>query len=511
MRKKIFILMVFTFLSRLTGFLREIFLANKFGAGLTTDIYFASMIVPVLIISFVVTGLNNSLIPTLSKTEKEGKKTHFFNNLMSLLIIVGIAITIALFVFAEPLNKLFVGDFKPQSSFSDVVLYSRWMSIIAIFQIFTFAYIGYLQQSERFYMASFVSVPLNFLIILGVIFAKNTSDVKTLVYWTIIGYLAQMIWVWAPYKKISEPFKFRVDLKDQDLRNMIATILPVILILSASQINYMVSKSFATSLSEGSISYLTYSQKIIILFQQILVVTFSMVVFTKQAKLVSDNNIKGMLEVSRDNLYYVLMLVLPVVVGTMVLSIPIVQVLYERGMFSTEDSLNTAGVLLWYAPSLIPFALTELLSKMFFSMNQYRKVMTSAIAGMVLNIILSYILVRLGGLNGLASASSIAAILAVLLLLYNAKQVFKEYGLKLYSQSIIKITVASILMGALIYGLRTLGPFTSMNKYVTVMVMGVIGALSYFFFLLLLKTEEVTPVLSYVRQRLSNKERREER
>lgn len=501
MKRTVLILIILSFVSRISGFLREVFMAWRFGATIHTDTYIAALTVPVLFVSFVTIGLSNALIPVLATAEKNGKREEFFNRLLTVVGAIGVALMLLIILFARPLNLIIVRGFSP-SEIDQVVYYSRMMAVIGLFQTLSYAVMGYLQQSSRFFIAATASIPMNFGTIIGAILSPSSTNITIMVIGTVLGYFLQLVWVLYPLIRSKYKFKLDFDLKDEHFKMMLLLIVPVIITLSAAQINGIINRAIASSLEEGSISLLNYGQKVNGLFYQTLVVTLSTVLFTKQSKLSSDKDWKGIFEVTRNNLSIVMMLIVPIMLGMMFLAVEVIQLVFQRGAFTAEDSIKGGMVLLFYSPSLIAMSSTELLSKMFFSMQQAKKPMIATLTNIVLNIILNLLVYKKYGIYGLAAATSVASLCGVAVLVFMARKLFHQEGVRFWSNSYLKYVLAGGLMIAVLFGLKNLPPITSLGVIPYTLLCGLVGAVTYFVGLYFLKTDEFMVAISQVKNRL---------
>ena len=501
MKRTVLILIILSFISRISGFLREVFMAWRFGATIHTDTYIAALTVPVLVISFVTVGLSNSLIPVLAAAEKKGQREVFFNRLLTVVGVIAVVFMLVIIVLAKPLNQIIVRGFSPEE-INRVAYYSRMLAVPGLFQLLSFAIMGYLQQNNRFYIAATASIPMNFGTIIGAIVSPDPTNITVLVIGTIIGYLLQLLWVVFPLARTKFRFRFDFDLKDEHFRMMALLIVPVIITLSASQINGIINRAIASSLAEGSISLLSYVQKVNGLFYQTLVVTLSTVLFTRQAKLSSNQDWKGIFQVTRNNLSSVMMLIVPIMLGMMFLSTQVIQIVFQRGAFTAEDSVKGGLVLLFYSPSLIAMSSTELLSKMFFSMRHPKKPMIATLVNISLNIVLNLLVYRTYGIYGLAAAASIASLSGVFVLIMMARKIFQQENIHFFTPSYLKYVLAGGLMILILFGLKALPPISGLSVLPYTLLCGLVGAGTYFAGLYVLKTDEFMTVVAQARQRL---------
>jgi putative peptidoglycan lipid II flippase len=143
-----------------------------------------------------------------------------------------------------------------------------------------------------------------------------------------------------------------------------------------------------------------------------------------------------------------LMLNVPATVGLVVLGVPIVRVIFERGAFKPNDTLATATALQLYAVGLIGYSLVRIASPVFYALGRSRvPVIVSAVAVLV-NAVLSILLVRTIGFAGLALGTSCAALFNATVLFVLLRRSIGGLNERRLIGSALRIVVASIAMGA---------------------------------------------------------------
>jgi putative peptidoglycan lipid II flippase len=141
-------------------------------------------------------------------------------------------------------------------------------------------------------------------------------------------------------------------------------------------------------------------------------------------------------------------LVIPSTVGVMVFSTPIVEMLFGRGAFDERAVQMTSSALFFYSIGMIGYGLREVLAKAFYSMKDTKTPTTNAVIALLMNIILNIVLSKFLGIAGLALATSISTIVCTGLLFVSLRKKIGSFGLKEISISFIRITIASVIMGA---------------------------------------------------------------
>lgn len=201
-----------------------------------------------------------------------------------------------------------------------------------------------------------------------------------------------------------------------------------------------------------------------------------------------------------------LIITVPATVGLIVLSIPIVQVAFQRGEFDSGAALMTSQALTFYSIGLVAMALRLLLTRVYYSLQDTRTPMINGGISVIFNIVLSIILVEFMDHSGLALATSIATIITVLLLLYGLKKKIGSLGSKGYIVVLFKTGLASVIMGVVSYfiyhGLYAILGISKLYNLVSLLVAAGVGVLVYGVLCYVFKVEEVRDLVGKIRTRL---------
>ena len=152
MKKAAFLVMIFTILSKLLGFGREIVLSYVYGASGITDAYLISQTVPIAIFGFISTGITTAFIPMFSRIKSERGQDgaiNYTNNLINILLLLASVIVVVVTVFAQPIVKLFASGFSGQTlalavNFTRIAVFGVYFT--ALLNIFT----GYLRLHQKY-------------------------------------------------------------------------------------------------------------------------------------------------------------------------------------------------------------------------------------------------------------------------------------------------------------------------------------------------------------------------
>lgn len=178
----------------------------------------------------------------------------------------------------------------------------------------------------------------------------------------------------------------------------------------------------ASGLIAGSISALNYANKLNGLILSVFVSTITTVIFTLLSKEFNNDNIGGMKKIMGYGINLILLITIPATVGLIVLATPIVEVAFERGAFTVDDTIMTSSALVFYSLGLVAASLRLLITRVYYSLQDTRTPMINGALSVGLNIVLNLIFIQFMAHSGLAFATSIANTIATLLMFYGLRK-----------------------------------------------------------------------------------------
>ena len=213
--------------------------------------------------------------------------------------------------------------------------------------------------------------------------------------------------------------KFKLDFSHPGVRKVMYLMVPGIIAGGVSQLNMLIDTILASLLPTGSPSWLYVSDRLMQLPLGIFAIAIGTVILPRLSKLFVTDDQRSFSETLDWSMKLVFLIGMPAVLGLILLAEPIILVLFERGAFSSEDTLQASYSLIALAIGLMAFMLIKILTPSFFARQQPKKPMIVALISMILNGILAWALgFYLGyGHIGLALASSLSAFFTVLTLL----------------------------------------------------------------------------------------------
>lgn len=497
------ILMITTILSKILGFCREIVLASVYGASIYSDAYVTALNIPNVIFAMIGTSLITTLIPIYSKIKENNSNDEalkFLNNIINLVSIIAIFIMIIGIIFTEYIVKLFAVGFTGDI-LQITVDFTRILFVSILFISINNILKGFLQINNKFAVGGLVGIPYSMVIIIFIILSKYLNE-YLLPIGTLIATITQSIFIIYNAHKSGYRYNLNINIKDENIQYMIKLIGPVVIGSGAIQINNIVDRNIASTLGIGVISSFNYANRLYGFVQSLFIACILTVMYTNISKIVARGNNKELKYYISKNINIIILLIIPISVGSIVLAEPIVNVIFKRGAFDNNAAILTANVLKIYMFGCIAYALRDLLSKVFYSLGNTNIPMKNGIKTIIINIILNLVLVKYIGYKGLALASCISAFIGTILL---GKELNKRIG-RFYTGNTLKKTIfASIIMGVIVkFIYNNLLKFCN-NQIILLLISIISGVMIYSIVILVIKEEESKSMLDSIKNRINSK------
>jgi putative peptidoglycan lipid II flippase len=456
-----------TMMSRVLGVVRESALAYVFGASATMqmDAFNVAFRIPNLLRDLFAEGaMTAAFVPAFSRAMAErGREAAWrLGSLVinTLLLLTG-AIVVVGMVYAEPITRAIASgeEFAAQPGKLELTAYLTrimlpFLTTIAV----AVAMMGMLNSLRRFFIPALSPAMFNlatiacafglvpFMPMLGL------PPITGIAIGTLLGGLGQILLQWPALHREGFRYQPALDFRDPHLREILRLMGPGTLGLAAVQINVFVNTYLATTQEQGAISWLTYAFRLMYLPIGLFGVAIATAALPDLATHARSRDLPGMRRTVSGGLRMMLMLNVPATVGLIVLADPIIALLLERGEFLPRDTAATAAALMFYAPGLLGYSIVKMASPSFYSLRDARTPVVVSVVSIAANLGMNLILIRVMGFRGLALGTAIASVLNAGLLLWLLSRRLEGLDGRRIAVALVKITIASLLMGAAAYG-----------------------------------------------------------
>ncbi|KAB3539686.1 murein biosynthesis integral membrane protein MurJ [Alkaliphilus pronyensis] len=506
--KSTIIIMVFTLISKFLGFFRDIQIASKFGAGEIADtflIVFKASSIAIVIINSVI---HTTLLPVLTEvSSKKGKakEISFVNDFLNGALIITSLVAILGWIFSPLIIKVLAPAFEGEQYRLAIELnrigFPMIISVAATSVITIF-----LQKNNQFTVPAATGLPLNLTYIVFLVFLSHRFGIRGLMYTVVIAHVAQLVFQLPKAYEMGYRYRFSIPSNNPYLKKTLLLSAPIILGAAVQQINTIIDRNLASRLEVGSISALSYAFRLEEFIVGVFIVAVSTVFFPMLTGEYEKEDYGEMKNIMGYGINFALMITVPATIGLMLLSFPIVKLLFQRNAFDHQATIMTSNALIFYSIGLPGIGARDMLLKMFYSLKDTKTPMLNGIIAVIINITLSLLLIGQMQYKGLALATAISALISALLLTISLKKKMGTIGGRNIFSSLIKITVASFLMGLIVYLLKPIiiGDLigTPMMNILRLGLIILIGIVSYFSLCYILKVRELKFLLDIFKGRV---------
>lgn len=451
------LLMIVTIVSKVLGLFRDSVLASAYGTGKYAAVYSTANSISTILFAVIGTALATSLIPLYNKLETEDSTERamgFLNSVVNLVVIVCLAIAGLGIIFAGPLVKVFAPGYQGDV-YTLCVQYTRILLPSIVFVGLANIFTSYLQIKKRYVIPGFIGMPYSVIIIVSIFLSLKTSPM-VLVVGTLIAISAKALFQLPFVYKEGYRYRPRINLQDPVMKDMMILILPVVIGVGANQINSIVDKSLASLLGTDVVASFSYAIKLYEFVQALFITSILAVIYPRLSSMIVSERMDSFLNSLKKTMNVIIVALVPIIVGCIVLSKQIVEVLFQRNAFTSKDTTMTASILLIYVIGILAFALRDVLTRGFYSMEDSKTPMINSIISIVFNISLNLILVKPLGYKGLAIATAVSAYIGLFLFNRSMKKKIKGYSSRDNYIVFAKALFAALIMGLgvkLVYGI----------------------------------------------------------
>lgn len=460
-------------LSGVLGLVRQIVLASTFGAGRDLDAFYAALRLPETLFVLVAGGaLGSAFIPVFSTFLNKDDLQGAWRLASAALTFVAIAASLSAivgFIFATPLVEHLL---LPEASDATQALTVELMRIMLV-TVMIFGLSGLLMAilnaHQHFVGPALAPSMYNIGIIFGAIFLTPSLDIRGLAWGVVIGaglHLAVQIPVLLRLPNLH--LQILPNLQVPGVVEVLKLMGPRLIGLMVVQVNFWVNIALASAMVSGSITALNTSFALMFTVLGVLGQSVGTAVFPSLSALYAQQDEAGFQRTFNNALANVLFLSIPAGLGMMILSVPMVRVLFQRGEWTSADTSATAWALVFYAVGLMGHAALEILARTYYALHDTWTPVIVGGAAMLLNVVFSLLFVQLfealgadtfshGPYAGLALANSLATALESLTLWVWLRRKIPSLNPRPVLQTASRTGLAALGMVTLVYVWLTVG------------------------------------------------------
>lgn len=485
--KKILVGMILiNLLSMILGFVRDSSIAISLGATSISDVFMFTINLPTVLFSALGWVIMSTFVPTYTDVminQSDKKLNEFANIFLKLTICFTIIIVLILLAF----NKFSIAILAPGFKGESFLLTKRLFVIIIpslVFLNIASCIAAILNAHKKMIWVSMLGIPINIMTILAVVFVYPKYGIEMSTVTVLLGSIIQILILLYPLTKT----KFRItsdfNLKDKNIKNIIAIIGPMIIGVMAQQINSMFGGAITSTLVEGSLTSYNLATKIVnAAYSSIILIGISYIF-----PYLSHDFASGMIEKFKStvskSINLIFLILMPITILIINLNEEIISILYGYGRFTKQAILITSQILIFSSISIVFMGIRELINRAYYSSKNTKTPMRYSILGIVLNIILALFLSPKFDVLGVAIAGSISTLISTIGIYIKFKKDFKIIAI--VKKDMFKYSSITIL---LFYTAKFIQYFTSMTfgVFITTIITTIITLGIYLFLIFILR------------------------
>ena len=412
--------------SRLLGLARDVIVAARFGTSGEYDAYVAAFRVPDLLFQVIMAAaFGSAFIPIFASLLERRDSDAAWRLASAVLNLSAISVTIAAgiaFLLAGPIMREVLLPGYPrdlQDLGADVM---RILLLSPVFLGLAIAAKGILEAQHRFILPAVAPLFYNLGIIFGAVAFGPSLGVKGLAIGVVIGAFGHLAVQLPGLLRGRMDYVPTVRLDTPGLAEVGRLLVPRVVGQAAFIINFIVVTIFAQSIGEERVSALNYAWLLLMLPHGIVALSISTVIFPSLARLYERRDFAGIRAMYGSAVRSLLFLSLPAAVVLFAFRDAIVQTLLERGEFDDFSRELTVDALAYFAVALVAYAVVEVLTRVFYGMQDSRTPVIAGVATIALNVLLCAVLVGRLDVAGLALSLGLTTAIEGLILLVALKR-----------------------------------------------------------------------------------------
>lgn len=481
----------FTLGSRILGYIRDVMIAAFAGAGALTDAFFVAFRLPNFFRQISAEGaFNAAFVPLFSgKISIDGKEKaiEFAQKSMLFMFLVLLILVTIVEIFMPQVMMLLAPGFADDSEqFALVVLLGRIMFPYLLFISLVALCCGVMQSFGKFAVAAAVPMLLSGSMIVALpLFAEQAeTPVHVLAYAVLVAGVLQWLVMWVAVKRMGLSFSLALPKIDDDIKQLLRRMGPGIIGGGVMQLNVWVNTVLATTLLPGAVSYLYYADRLAQFPLALIGTAMGTALLPALSVQLKQGHFSEAITTQNRAFELTMLFALPAAIALALLAQPIISLLFERGEFSSADSLASAHALTAYALGVPAFILVKIFIPSFFAAGDTKTPVKIALICLVFNVTLNLILMQFLGHVGLAISTALSSWLNVMMLVIILKKRNRYEMDQEARDRTVKMLVAALCMGGAIFGLyqpmQDFSHESSLHLLLTVGGLSAFGAVLYF-------------------------------
>lgn len=515
MSKSIFriagLIAVLTIISKFAGFLRDVFVAQAYGATSVSDAYFYAYQIPSLAL-ILLGGLGgpfytatvavfSKIVTDVTQKPDETVKETFYQFVTITALVFGV-LSVLVYIFSDTIIGLIISQGTPEL-IKIASMQLKIMSPMILIGGVIGIYYGVANVYREFFYTSLSPLMASITIIFALIFLPNDKYGLILAYSTLVGAVFQLILQLPACFRVGLFYRPSFSFSSNEMKQLGEILFPAMLGTTVGQINVYIDMFFTSGLEEGAWSAVSYGNKIFQFPVGVITTAFLVPLFPMFSSFVGQKDFSSLKEYFHKGLNSLWFLSFPVFALMAIFSYDAIKFLFERGAFDSDDTFLVSQALFFLSVSIIPYVARDALTRVFYAFNDSRTPFLIAILSIAVKSVMNFIFVRIFGVGGITLSTTIVTFFNMIMLgILIMPKINLEYAK--FVKPLLKVSVSTFVMsvaGFMMRGAFLLGEESNLLIGIKLCVISIVCLGIFFVVSVLLKDESAYTFFKKVKAR----------
>lgn len=487
-------------LAKIASFLSEAILAAYLGTTYKSDAFYMVSSIKDVVYPMLSVGIWKVFLPVykdkIARNQKE-EADEIANKAISFFTVISIIVVIFVIFFAKWIVYIVAPGFKGETR----ELCIKLVKIAApsyILIIASAVYAAMLQCHNKFLGSQIRQVASHIPVIIAAVFFYHRFGVYAMAFSLVVAGGLRLL-IELPFVDWGYKYKFNFKFISPEFIEMLKRLPSALISEGVTQLNSLIDKAMASMLPEGTISGLNYGHKLMNVFSGLLSSAIATALYPQMIELIALEKKEELCRLVEKIINIFCIMMLPITLACILFRTELVSVVFQRGSFNTESVSLTAGVFAFYCIGLFFVASNTVVNNLFYSYGDTKTPMYISVVNLAINVILNILFISIWGVNGLAFATSMSAILTFFVRLVFVKK-YVSIRLRVVVSTGVRVSIASILacgIPRVYFGVHAANPF------LVLIASSIIGVLLYAICIKTFKVQEIDELMGLVLKKLN--------
>lgn len=503
MSKSIFriagLIAVLTIISKFAGFLRDVFVAQAYGATSVSDAYFYAYQIPSLAL-ILLGGLGgpfytatvavfSKIVTDVTQKPDETVKETFYQFVTITALVFGV-LSVLVYIFSDTIIGLIISQGTPEL-IKIASMQLKIMSPMILIGGVIGIYYGVANVYREFFYTSLSPLMASITIIFALIFLPNDKYGLILAYSTLVGAVFQLILQLPACFRVGLFYRPSFSFSSNEMKQLGEILFPAMLGTTVGQINVYIDMFFTSGLEEGAWSAVSYGNKIFQFPVGVITTAFLVPLFPMFSSFVGQKDFSSLKEYFHKGLNSLWFLSFPVFALMAIFSYDAIKFLFERGAFDSDDTFLVSQALFFLSVSIIPYVARDAVTRVFYAFGDSKTPFLIAVLSIAVKSVMNFIFVRIFGVGGITLSTTIVTFFNMIMLgILIMPKINLEYAK--FVKPLLKVSVSTFVMsvaGFMLRGAFLLGEESNLLIGIKLCVISIVCLGIFFVVSVLLKDE----------------------